>query len=233
MSYADYCPIASGVEILGDRWTPLVIRELTVGAAGFNEIHRGVPKMSRSLLSQRLRTLERQGLVVRESAERGRAGAYHLTPAGVGLSEVVWSMGQWASEWVFGDPEDEDLDALSVMWRLHQFAVPAELPHERTNIHMRLRGTNGAEGWLTVDGRQMTLCKDDPGLDVDLAVEAPLPQMHQWLVGRVSFSQLVREGHVRMIGPSRLARAFPRWFNTDTFSASARRGERRRAKLAV
>src|SRR3712207_9171304 len=79
MAYADYCPIALGVDVLGDRWTPLVIRELMVGATGFNEIHRGVPKMSRTLLAQRLRLLERRGLVRREVSPRGRAGRYQLT----------------------------------------------------------------------------------------------------------------------------------------------------------
>jgi DNA-binding HxlR family transcriptional regulator len=233
MPYADYCPIASGVEILGDRWTPLVIRELTVGASGFNEIHRGIPKMSRTLLAQRLRQLERQGLVTRETSGRGRAGGYHLTPSGQALSQVVWSMGQWAAEWVFAEPDDEELDGLSLLWRLHQFAIPSELPRERTTVHLVLSGPNGAEGWLAIDGREVSVCKDDPGLDVDLAVEAPLGHMHEWIVGRVTFNQLVREGQVRTLGPSRLARAFPRWFHTDTFAASARRGERRKAKLTA
>lgn len=233
MSYADYCPIASGVEILGDRWTPLVIRELTVGATGFNEIHRGIPKMSRTLLAQRLRTLERQGLVIRETAGRGHAGAYHLTPAGQALSQVVWSIGQWAAEWTFADPADEDVDALSLLWRMHQFAITSALPRERTCVHLILTGERGAEAWLKVDRREMTVCKDDPGLDVDVAVEVSVTDMYRWLVGRVSFSQLVREGDARLLGPSRLARAFPKWFDTETFTTSARRGERRRARLAV
>ena len=78
-SYADYCPISAGVDVLGDRWTPLVIRELMVGASGFNEIHRGIPRVSRTLLAQRLRQLERLGLVDREVVERGRPGRYSLT----------------------------------------------------------------------------------------------------------------------------------------------------------
>jgi DNA-binding HxlR family transcriptional regulator len=80
--YADYCPIAVGMEVLGDRWTALVIRELMVGAAGFNEIHRGIPRISRTLLAQRLRLLEGHGLVRRKAAARGRPGRYALTPAG-------------------------------------------------------------------------------------------------------------------------------------------------------
>ncbi|HEX5018458.1 MAG TPA: helix-turn-helix domain-containing protein [Actinomycetes bacterium] len=227
MPYADYCPIAYGTEVLGDRWTPLVIREMTVGATGFNEIHRGIPKMSRTLLAQRLRTLERQGLVTREGSSRGRSGAYRLTPAGEALSKIVWAMGNWASEWVFGDPADDECDGLSIIWRLHQFAIPTKLPDDRTVVHMMLTGPGAAEGWLDIDSREVTVCKDDPGYDVDLAVEASTPHMQQWLVGRMGFRDLTREGHARVIGPSRLARAFPSWFDTSTWTKSMARGKAR------
>ena len=110
--YADYCPISDGVEVLGDRWTPLVIRELMVGAGGFNEIHRGIPRISRTLLAQRLRLLERRGLIRHSAGPDGRPGAYTLTPAGQGLTPIIWAMGHWAAEWTFGDPEDEDCDGL-------------------------------------------------------------------------------------------------------------------------
>ncbi|WP_244957251.1 winged helix-turn-helix transcriptional regulator [Candidatus Frankia nodulisporulans] len=114
--HSDYCPIALGVEILGDRWTPLVIRELMAGAEGFNDIHRGLPRMSRTLLTGRLRALERHGLVRREVAERGRPGRYVLTEAGQALTPIVWSLGQWAAEWVFDDPDDGDYELVLSDW---------------------------------------------------------------------------------------------------------------------
>ena len=110
-NYGDYCPIATGVDVLGDRWTPLVIRELMVGATGFNEIHRGIPRASRTLLAQRLRQLERWGLVERRVSGRGRPGRYTLTEAGQALTPIVWAMGHWAAEWVFGDPTDGTVTA--------------------------------------------------------------------------------------------------------------------------
>src|SRR3954467_4897770 len=106
--YTDYCPIATGVDVLGDRWTPLVIRELTVGSTGFNEIHRGIPRVSRTLLAQRLRMLEQRGLVRRQTTSTGRAGGYELTTAGQALSPIVWAMGHWAAEWMFTDPTEDD-----------------------------------------------------------------------------------------------------------------------------
>lgn len=232
-NYSDYCPISVGVDVLGDRWTPLVIRELMVGSTGFNEIHRGVPKMSRTLLAGRLRALERRGLVHRETAGRGRPGRYELTPAGEALTPIVWAIGHWAAEWVFGDPSDEDCDALSLMWRLHQHAIPMKLPTQRTVVHLVLTGPGGAEGWLDIDRKEATVCKDDPGLDVDLAVEASTKQLHRWLVGLVPFSQLVRDGSVRMLGPTRLARAFPTWFDTSYFAEGFARAEARRRRESV
>jgi DNA-binding HxlR family transcriptional regulator len=231
-TYADYCPIALGVDVLGDRWTPLVIRELMVGASGFNEIHRGIPRISRTLLSQRLRQLERQGLVSRDITERGRAGRYGLTPAGEALTPIVWAMGHWAAEWVFGDPTDDDCDGLSVIWRLHQHAVQTKLPATRTVVHLVLTGHGGAEGWLEIDSAGVTVCRDDQGLSVDLAVEADTAQMHRWLVGRTTFRELVSKGHARLLGPSRLARAFPTWFDMTIFAEDLRRAGLREDAIA-
>ena len=231
--YADYCPISAGVEVLGDRWTPLVIRELMVGAGGFNEIHRGIPRISRTLLAQRLRLLERRGLVRREAGARGRPGRYTLTSAGKSLTPIVWAIGQWAAEWIFGDPEDEDCDGLSLIWRLHQHAITAKLPQQRTVVHLTLTGAGAAEGWLAIERGAISVCKDDPGYDVDLAIEASAGQMQRWLVGLVPFRDLVANGHARMLGPSRLARAFPTWFDTSYFAEGLRRAGQRHRQAAV
>jgi DNA-binding HxlR family transcriptional regulator len=232
-SYVDYCPITAGVEVLGDRWTPLVIRELMVGCEGFNEIHRGIPRMSRTLLAQRLRMLERRGLIRREGAERGRQGRYVLTPAGQTLTPIVWSIGQWAAEWIFGDPTPEDCDGLSVIWRLHQHAIAAKLPEKRVVVHLVLPGPGAAQGWLGIDQRGVTACADDPGYDIDLAVEADTGHMQRWLIGKATFRELLTNGHARVVGPSRLARAFPTWFDTSMFSASLGRAQRHCVEDAV
>lgn len=227
-NHADYCPISIGVEVLGDRWTPLVIRELMVGAHGFNDIHRGIPRISRTLLAQRLRHLERIGLVERTAAAPGKAGRYELTEAGNAITPVVWAMGHWAAEWVFGEPNADDLDGLSLIWRLHQHAIPDKLPTTRTIVHVVLTGTNGAAGWLELGPAGASVCKEDQGYDVDLAIEADTTQMHRWIAGVVPFRQLVADGHARLLGPSRLARAFPTWFNVSTFADDLGRARRRR-----
>jgi DNA-binding HxlR family transcriptional regulator len=233
MNRRDYCPIAASVEVLGDRWTPLVVRELMVGASGFNEIHRGLPRASRTLLAQRLRELERRGLVTHAASRPGRPGSYALTAAGQALTPIVWAMGAWAAEWMFGDPNDEDCDGLTVIWRTHQLAVPDKLPAERTVVHVMLTGAGGAQGWLDIQRPGITVCKDDQGLTVDLALEADTAQMHRWLVGLVPFRDLTANGHARFLGPSRLARAFPTWFDTTLFSRNLQRARQRRHRDAL
>lgn len=233
MNRREYCPIAASVEVLGDRWTPLIVRELMVGAGGFNEIHRGIPRASRTLLAQRLRELERRGLVTHEASRPGRPGVYALTEAGQALTPVVWAMGAWAAEWMFGDPSEEDCDGLTVIWRTHQVAIPARLPERRTVVHLVLTGAGGAQGWLDIQRPGITVCKDDQGLPVDLALEADTAQMHRWLVGLAPFRELVATGHARFLGPTRLARAFPTWFDTTLFSHSLHRAQLRRQRGAL
>jgi DNA-binding HxlR family transcriptional regulator len=226
VSRREYCPIACGVDVLGDRWTPLVIRELMIGA-------RGLPRASRSLLAQRLRELERRGLLTHDEGAPGRPGAYTLTAAGQALTPIVWAMGHWAAEWVFGDPTDDDCDGLSLIWRLHQLAVPARLPATRIVVHLVLTGAGGAQGWLDIQRPGVTVCKDDQGLAVDLALEADTAQVQRWLIGLVPFRDLLAAGHARFLGPSRLARAFPTWFNTALYAGPLQRAEQRRLRDAV
>jgi DNA-binding HxlR family transcriptional regulator len=197
-----------------------------VGSTGFNEIHRGIPRVSRTLLAQRLRMLERLGLVRRQTTSAGRAGGYELTTAGEALSPIVWAMGHWAAEWMFTDPAEEDCDGLSLIWRMHQAANLETLPKTRTVVHLHCTGVGGAEGWLSIDAEGMTVCKDDQGHDVDLAVEGDTGQLYRWLMGIVPFRELIADGHVRLLGPSRLARAFPTWFLPAAFATEMKRSAR-------
>lgn len=197
------------------------------GPASKVQVSSPGPRASRSLVAQRLRELERRGLVTHTAGDPGRSGAYELTAAGDGLATIVWAMGHWAAEWIFGDPTDDDCDGLSLIWRTHQFAIPAKLPKARTVVHVVLTGTGGAQGWLDIERPGITVCKDDQGLPVDLALEADTAQMQRWLIGLVPFRDLIANGHARFLGPSRLAKAFPTWFDTTMYAESLRRRGRR------
>jgi DNA-binding HxlR family transcriptional regulator len=229
-SYGEYCPIAAGAELFGDRWTPLVLRELILGCRGFNEIHRGLPRMSRSLLSQRLRELERRGIVSKTSNGPGRAVEYALTAAGRDLEPIVWSLGRWAAKWTFGDPADEELDVAWLAWRMHQFVIDDTVPDGRTVVELAMRGPGGGRSWVVLDRGGSTACITDPGYDVDLVVSGDNRAMHRWLLGLTPFRELVTDDLVRIDGPTRLARAFPRWFDTTMWAEPLSDARRRRSR---
>jgi DNA-binding HxlR family transcriptional regulator len=198
-----------------------------VGSTRFNDIHRGVPKMNRTLLAQRLRALERRGLVERHGNERANGVSYRLTEAGGALEPVIWAIGAWAAEWAFGDPTDDQLDAAWLVWRLHQFVVDDRVPETRTVVEFRLSGVGGGRGWLVLDRGSATACLHDPGFEVDLCVVGDNREMHRWLLGIVPFREVLANGDVELIGPSRLARSFPNWFDAPMFSSELAAGRRR------
>lgn len=226
---ADFCPIAAAVEVLGDRWTPLVLRELMVGATGFNEIHRGLPRISRTLLAQRLRQLVRDGLVDRHATGPGRPVHYRFTPAGAAVVPVLQAMGEWAAEWAFSEIDAAEIDGTSVLWRMHQYALPLRLPPTRTVVHVVLTGAGRTEGWLDVDAGQVGVCTDDPGVDVQLMLVAETRHVQRWLIGAADFEELLDSGHARLLGDTGLARDFPSWFDTAGFRDAFHRGRRRQA----
>jgi len=207
-SFDEYCPIAMGVEVIGDRWTPLILRELIVGCTRFNDIHRGVPRMSRTLLSQRLRDLQRHGVVTHEDGE------YRLTPKGEELHPVIWGLGLWASKWCFDDPTEEQLDAQNLVWRMHQFVVPEALPARRTTVEIQATGEGSGRHWLVVEDGAATACRDDPGYEVDLLVRGDNAALHRWFMGRSTWREVTEAGLVRLDGPATLVRSFPRWFSS-------------------
>jgi DNA-binding HxlR family transcriptional regulator len=219
-TYEEYCPIAVGVEYFGDRWTPLILRELVVGSHRFNEIHRGIPKISRTLLSQRLRSLVERGLVERVDDD---GIEYHLTPAGADLQPIIWALGHWAARWAFGDPDKAQLDVALLVWRMRQHLDPERLPARRTTVEFRASGHNGGRAWLVADRRGSTACLTDPGYEVDLVVHASNTALHQWFVGRAELRQEVQAGRIRFNGPTRLVRSFPTWFIADPMLDEVRR----------
>jgi DNA-binding HxlR family transcriptional regulator len=213
-SYGEYCPIAMGAEAIGDRWTPLVLRELICGSERFSDIHRGVPRMSRTLLAQRLRQMERIGVVA-----RGEDGGYRLTPAGHDLEQVVWGIGDWAMQWLFGDPAKDHYDGAHLMWRVRQRLVQGALPERRTVVQFDFRrALRGRRIWLLLDPQVSTVCERDEGFDVDMWVDADIGEFMRVWAGRSTWADAMAAGALDLHGPARLVRAFPRWFALSPFA---------------
>jgi hypothetical protein len=155
--------------------------------------------------------LERREGVAHQSVE------YLLTPAARELEPIIWDLGRWAARWVFGDPDDEQLDAAHLVWRLHQFTDPDTAPRERTTVELRLSGPGAGTAWLVFHEGASTACKIDPGYEVDLLVKASNRELHRWFGGRVEWADACRSGDIQLAGPPHLAHDFPTWFIANIF----------------
>ncbi len=217
-TYGEYCPIAMGAEAIGDRWTPLILRELLCGSERFSDIHRGVPRMSRTLLAQRLKHFERLGLI-----ERRPGPTYHLTPAGADLEAVVMGIGDWAMQWMFGDPAKEHLDGAHLMWRIRQGVLDDVIPQDRrTVVEFRFpQALRGKRIWLLLDPAGSSVCERDEGFEVDLVVTADIGEVMRIWMGRATWVEAAAGGKVTIAGPPKLAKAFPTWFSLSPFASRA------------
>ncbi len=217
-SYGQFCPVAKAAEILAERWTLLVVRELLAGSHRFNELRRGVPLMSPALLTKRLGELERAGIVERRPLEVGRGSWYGLTPAGEALRPLVPLLGQWGDRWVTHALGPADLDPALLMWDVRRPVDTTELPAQDAVIRFSFRDAPSGRRWwwLVVDGEEVDLCVTDPGFDVDLTVLASIKTMiHVWL-GHVPIEDALSAGEVTVDGSTEFARSFPRWIGVPS-----------------
>ncbi|HEX5497427.1 MAG TPA: helix-turn-helix domain-containing protein [Mycobacteriales bacterium] len=220
-AYRQFCPVAKAMELLDERWTLLVIRELLTGAQRFNELRRGLPRMSPTLLSRRLHQLTRAGVVARHAD--GGDVRYVLTPAGHELRPVVEALGAWGVRWV-GELGDEDLDPKLLLWDMHRNVDSTAVPDGRTVV--RFRFPDAAPGvrdwWLVITGEDVDVCDTDPGHAVAVTVTASLRGMVRVWRGDVTWPAALRAGTVQLDGPRTLCRALPRWFTLSDFAATPR-----------
>lgn len=207
-SYGQFCPIAVACEVLTERWTPLVLRELLCGSRGFNDLRRGVPLMSPSLLSKRLKKLERTGIVER------RGSGYFLTEAGEELRPIIESIGLWGQRWSRGEVDPANLDASLLMWDIGRRVATENIPPRRVVVHFHLEGStdNKSRFWLVLDGEDADLCLTDPGFEVDLHVKGHVRAMVRYWMGLAEIDELVQAGELELEGPREMLRRFPSWF---------------------
>ena len=209
-TYRQYCPVARASEILAQRWTPLIVRNLLFGATTFSQIARGVPTMSRSMLTRRLRELERAGVITSAPKSRGQGVVYSLTDAGAGLHEVVDSMARWADTYVEVLPEHADPGF--ALWAWCQVQLDrAALPHRR--VVVRFEFPDEALGnrlfWLLAEHGDAEVCLTDPGGEPDLVVVASSVAFVDWHRGALRWGEALRAGSIRVTGPHALGACTP------------------------
>jgi DNA-binding HxlR family transcriptional regulator len=216
--YGRFCPVALASEVLADRWTLLVVRELVLGNTRFNDIARGLPGISRSLLVQRLRHLERKGVVELWPSPTGKGHEYHLTPAGKDLEEVVVVVGRWAVEWLLDDLEPHDVDPVQLTWWMHRRMDEEQLPPGRVVVQFDHTAPTRQSVWIVVDRGEPSVCVSHPGFEPDVVVTTTTPALAEVFSGRRTWGEAAAAGALRVDGPPRLVRALPRWFLWSPFA---------------
>lgn len=223
--YGQFCPIAKTMEVLDERWTVLIVRELLCGSHHFNELRRGVPKMSPALLSKRLRTLVRAGIVMR--LDEGNRVRYELTPGGRELEPIVMALGEWGVRWRT-QLGDEDLDPHLLMWDVHRNLDLGAMPDGRTVLGFVFPevASSTRRWWVVVEPRRsgaraVDLCDADPGYDVAVTVVGPLRLLTELWRGDVTWPAALRQG-LDLQGPPDARRALPHWLRLSRFAAVPR-----------
>ncbi|TGB43128.1 winged helix-turn-helix transcriptional regulator [Mycolicibacterium peregrinum] len=214
-TYGQFCPVAKAMELLDERWTLLVVRELLRGSAHFNDLRRGVPKMSPALLSKRLKSLTRAGVI--ERSEVDGQTSYSLTPCGQELAGVVDALGAWGVRWI-GELGEQDLDPHLLMWDMRRTIPIADWPRSRTTIAFILDGVvpKSSRWWLTVSDGQADVCDFDPGYELAGTVQTDLRTLVEIWRGDVGWARAVLDGSVALSGSADVRRAIPKWLGQST-----------------
>jgi DNA-binding HxlR family transcriptional regulator len=224
--FGQFCPVAVACEVFAERWTPIILRELLSGAQHFNEIHRGIPLISRPLLARRLRELEAAGVITMESLPVGRGHRYCLTEAGKEFHAIIEGLGTWGQRWTVR-VDRKNLDPAFLLWNMRRRIALDNLPTRRVVVRFKFSGVAPTYRgprvfWLMLERTQVDLCIDDPGFEVDLYVEADLAAMAKVWLGDTPFADALRSGKVRLMGPRHLANAFPSWLMLSHFAGVPR-----------
>ena len=214
--YGQFCPIARSSELLAERWTPIIVRNLLNGCRTFTEIRQGAPGISTALLAQRLESLERHGVLDRTVNPSGRGATYELTEMGLALRTVLDAMGQWGAHWLEIEPRHRD--PAYVLWATLKLVDVDRIPTHTTVVRFELRDRPGAGYWLILRRPQPELCLRPSGYAEDIVCRTDSTTLIDLHLKRLGYVAAIRDGRVDLIGPRRLTRQFRSWFRNSPFA---------------
>lgn len=222
-TYGQFCPVAKAMDLLDERWTLLVVRELIAGSTHFNELRRGLPKMSPALLSKRLRSLERGGVIRRR--ETAARTSYELTESGHELKAAIEALGVWGTRWITELGEDE-LDPHLLMWDMRRKAPIDAWPRSRTVLHFLFNDISArdARWWFVVADGHVDVCDFDPGFEVTASLETSLRTMTRLWRGDISWAEALKTGSLTVTGAADVAQAVPGWLGQGAWADVPRPG---------
>jgi DNA-binding HxlR family transcriptional regulator len=214
--YGQYCPITKAAEIVGDRWTIPILRDLLCGTTHFNDLARGLPRLSRALLSKRLRQLVAADLL------RHDGDQYVLTPAGRALEPVMFGLGEWSATWMFERPMPSELDTDVLMWWMQQRIDRARTPDHRVVVQFVYPDVQ-RRYWLVIAPDDVSVCITDPGFDIDVVVTADASTMYEAWLGRIDLRDAIAAETIRVDGPPQLVSSFPGWLLLSPIAYASQR----------
>jgi DNA-binding HxlR family transcriptional regulator len=220
-SYGQFCPVAKAAEVFCERWTPLILRDLGAGSTRFSELQRGVPLMSPTLLSRRLKQLESEGIIERRTDNSSRSPSYHLTDAGREFVPLVEALGIWGQRWTRRDLEDGEVDLGLLIWSIERSVDPAAFGSGRTVVHVHFFDQPAAKRnwWFINENGQCDICVDDPGYDVNLYITATLPDMIRVVRGDIALARALSDDTLLLEGDSQAIGRFREWFKLSPLAA--------------
>jgi DNA-binding HxlR family transcriptional regulator len=218
--YGQFCPVAMAAEILCSRWTVLIVRELLCGTTRFNDLRRGVPRMSPTLLSKRLKELEEAGIITTAPASQRKGVEYRLTAAGEELRPIIMDIGSWGQRWVQSQLSLKNLDPALLMWDMRRRLDPEPLPRSRSTIqfHFPEAKTGQQNWWLVIENGKVDLCGFDPGFDINLHVSGSVKALTAIWLGLSSVKTEISRGELELTGEKHVAAAMQQWLGLSAFA---------------
>jgi DNA-binding HxlR family transcriptional regulator len=210
--YGEYCPLAKTTSVLGDYWTPLIIRELLHGRQHFNDLVRSLPDISRSLMAARLKGMERAGVIERHTGTGRSNTSYVLTDAGLALRPVLDAMSDWGERWTEREIPEEDMHPITSVCMLRARCDGAALPDKRVVVEIITSPPKASRSWLVLENGIASLCVDHPGFEVNLIVKTDVSTLYAIWRDQLTVSQAASTGRIQVEGDKALSRAFPTWF---------------------
>ena len=226
--YGQFCPVAKAAELFCERWTPLIVRDLATGATRFSELKRGVPLMSPTLLSRRLKQLEAEGIVERKRAPNGKSWTYHLSASGSEFVPMVTALGVWGQRWSRRQLAEGEVDVSLLAWSLERSVDAAAFGNASTVVRMGFtdQATAKSRWWFINRNGGCELCLEDPGHEVDLYLTTTVPDMIYIVRGDLSLTRALDEGRLDVMGPRPLRSRLRKWLNLSPLAkVRSRRSE--------
>ena len=219
MEYGQFCPVAKATEILGEKWTLLIIRELLMGGTRFNVLQRGLSQISPTILTKRLSSLESQGLIMRKKIQGQRGYEYFPTGSCQELLPIIRQVGDWGMRWARNNLTESDYDVELLMLYLQRSIVPEKLIGAETVLRFKFTDIDDlSDWWLLIKGQDVDICVTDPGKDVDVYFTTSVRVMAGIWMGDTTYKKSLAEGSLKVVGPKSLTREITAWMGNSIFT---------------